>query len=96
MWMGVPVVTLAGRTHSGRVGVSLLSQAGLTEQIANSPDEYVDKAVQLAGDPDRLARLRADLRPRLTGSSLCDGKSLARSVEAAYRGMWEKWCAART
>lgn len=96
MWMGVSVVTLAGRTHSGRVGVSLLSQAGLTEQIANSPDEYVDKAVQLAGDPDRLARLRAELRPRLADSSLCDGESFARSVEAAYRGMWEKWCAART
>jgi predicted O-linked N-acetylglucosamine transferase (SPINDLY family) len=93
LWMGVPVVTLAGQTHASRVGVSLLSQVGLEAFIATTPADYVDIASRLAADPDQLLRLRAELRHRMAASSLCNGIEHARQVEQAYRALWHKWCA---
>jgi predicted O-linked N-acetylglucosamine transferase (SPINDLY family) len=92
LWMGVPVVTLAGVMSYSRFGLSLLSTLGLDELVAKTPDAYVEKAAALAGDPDRLAVLRAQLRPRMAASTLCDAKSFARGVEQAYRLMWRRWC----
>ncbi|HMD53205.1 MAG TPA: tetratricopeptide repeat protein, partial [Phycisphaerae bacterium] len=92
LWMGVPVIALAGQMHMSRVGVSLLSNLGLHEWIAQTPQEYVDIAVQSAGDLPRLAELRRTLRSRMQASPLMDAISLARNVEAAYRDMWRKWC----
>jgi len=89
LWMGVPVITLAGRTHAGRVGVSLLSRTGLSEFIAGDVDDYIEMAAQLAGDRERLERLRNKLRGQVAASSLCDAESFARNVEASYRTMWE-------
>jgi protein O-GlcNAc transferase len=92
LWMGVPVVTLAGQCHASRVGVSLLSNAGLTETIASDPDHYVRIAVSLASDLPRLADLCATLRERLRQSPLMDSSRFARDVETAYRLMWTEWC----
>jgi predicted O-linked N-acetylglucosamine transferase (SPINDLY family)/glycosyltransferase involved in cell wall biosynthesis len=92
MWMGVPVITLAGRAHVSRVGVSLLMQMGLPEMIAETPDGYVRKAAKLAADLPALADLRTNLRPRLSASPLMDGPGFARNVETAYRQMWHTWC----
>ncbi len=94
LWMGVPVVTLAGQTHASRVGVSLLSQMGLEAFIATSPADYVDIASRLATDRDQLLRMRTELRHRMAASSLCNGKEQARQIEQAYRTLWHKWCAA--
>ncbi len=90
--MGVPVITLSGYNHASRVGASLLSQAGLQEFIAYSEDEYVAKAVALAGNPAQLAALHGSLRERLLASSLCDGPGFVRKYEFALRGMWLNWC----
>ena len=95
LWMGVPVVTLAGQTHASRVGVSLLTNAGIPELIASDRDEYLHLAVQLAADATRLADLRATLRARLASSPLMDAPRFAHNVEAAYREMWRQWCAGR-
>ncbi len=92
LWMGVPVVTLAGRTAVGRGGVSLLSNIDLPELIARTPEEYVKIAVELASDPPRLAFLRATLRDRMRASPLMDAPRFARDVEAAFRQMWQTWC----
>ena len=92
LWMGVPVLTLAGHAHAGRVGVSLLSQVGLTEFVAETQEQYLDKAILLAGDREKLRRLRVDLRIRMAASSLCDAASIAKRVESAYRTMWRRWC----
>lgn len=92
IWMGVPVVTLTGKVHAARVGYSLLSRAGLPDYIADSVDQYIRIAVDLAGDIGRLAELRKDLRTRLEGSGLCNGKVLAHDAEEAYRAMWRSWC----
>jgi len=85
-------VVLAGDRHAGRVGVSLLSQAGLKEWITTSEEDYIQRAVELAEDLESLARLRSGLRERVRTSSLCDGKLLASQVEQAFRDMWKKWC----
>jgi predicted O-linked N-acetylglucosamine transferase (SPINDLY family) len=93
MWMGVPVITLAGQTHVSRVGVSLLSNMGLKELIAESPKEYIRIAVELANDIPRLRNLHSTLRRRMEQSPLMDAPKFARNVEAAYRQMWRTWCA---
>ena len=91
-WMGVPVITLAGSMHAGRVGVSLLSQLGLTEFIAGSLQDYVRLATELAADRSRLSRIRKTLRERMAETTLCNGEAFAHKVEDAYRDMWGEWC----
>jgi protein O-GlcNAc transferase len=91
LWMGVPVVTLAGKAHVSRVGVSLLNSAGLGDLIAQDESQYVRTAVALAADGPRRDELRRALRGRMAGSPLMDGPGLAREVEAAYRRMWRQW-----
>jgi len=95
LWMGVPVITLAGDHFVSRMGVSHLNGVGLPELIATSPDEYVAKAVELARDLPRLSTLRAGLRQRMTDSPLCDGASFTRGLENAYRTVWRAWCQAQ-
>jgi protein O-GlcNAc transferase len=94
--MGVPVVTLRGDRHAGRVGASLLTQIGSTDLIADSVEAYVTTAAALAGDPARLADLRHSLRPQIAASSLCDAPGFARKVGEAYRAMWARWCGSET
>ena len=93
LWMGVPVVSLAGGSHVSRVGVSLLANVGLSDLAATSPEEYVSIAVKLAGDLPRLTHLRSTLRERMAASSLMDAPRFARDIEAAFRQMWHRWCA---
>lgn len=92
LWMGVPVITLAGENHAGRVGASLLNAAGFAEWIAETPSEYIAIAAKLTADTGGLENIRAGLRSRLAGSLLCDGKSFATRMESAYRKMWKSWC----
>jgi len=92
LWMGVPVVSLVGRTAVGRGGASILANVGLPELIALTPREYVQIATDLAKDLPRLAELRRTLRPGMEASPLMDAPRFARNIEAAYRQMWRNWC----
>lgn len=92
LWMGVPFVTLAGDRYMARMGASLLEQVGLGEFVARTPDEYVERAIRVARDRDRLGALRATLRARVAASPLIDAQEFVASLEAAYRGMWRAWC----
>jgi predicted O-linked N-acetylglucosamine transferase (SPINDLY family) len=94
LWMGVPVVTLAGQTHVSRVGASLLNAAGFADLVASSEEEYVAKAVDLAGDSERLRVLRQSMRERLRASSLLDAGGFAAALEQAYGEMWDRWVSA--
>jgi predicted O-linked N-acetylglucosamine transferase (SPINDLY family) len=92
LWMGVPVVSLVGKTVVGRAGLSQLTNLGLTELVAYEPGEFVRIARELALDRDRLSELRRTLRQRMEKSPLMDGQRFARNIEAAYRSMWKIWC----
>jgi predicted O-linked N-acetylglucosamine transferase (SPINDLY family) len=92
LWMGVPVLTLAGERFLSRQGVGLLMNAGLTEWIAADADDYVARAILHAGDMQRLAALRDGLRQRVLASPIFDAPRFARHFEIALRGMWQKWC----
>ncbi len=95
LWMGVPVVSRAGTTAVARGGLSQLGNLGLTELVAFTDDEFAGKAIELARDLRRLAGLRAELRARMEASPLMDGARFARSVEQAFRQMWQQWCVER-
>ena len=90
LWMGVPVVSLLGTTGVGRGGASILSNVGMPELLASSPEEYVRIAADLARDTLRLNELRLGLRQRMKRSPLMDERRFARSMESAFREMWRK------
>ena len=92
LWMGVPVLTLAGPTAYSRGGVSILSNVGLNDLIADNIERYSEIAIALAQDQDRLQQLRSTLRQMMTKSPLMNAPQFARDVEAAFRGMWREWC----
>ncbi len=93
LWMGVPVVSLAGQTAVSRAGLSILSNLGAPEWIADAREKYISVASGLARDIPRLAELRRTLRPRMLGSPLMDAAAFTRDVESAFRQMWRQWCA---
>jgi predicted O-linked N-acetylglucosamine transferase (SPINDLY family) len=93
LWMGVPVVTLAGERSAGRSAASILGVLGLEDWVAGSEEQYVRLARERAGEPGRIAELRGQLRARLRASPLMDEAGFARDMEAAIRGMWREWCA---
>jgi len=93
LWMGVPVISLAGDMARSRNGVTLLRAVGLPEFVAEDPDDYVGIAARWAGDPHGLSVLRSGLRDRMATSPLCDAIGFARAVEGAYRDLWIDWLA---
>src|SRR5262245_1003159 len=91
-WMGVPVVTLVGSTVVGRAGLSQLTNLGLRDLVAETPEQYVAVASELARDLDRLGQLRQNLRATMQSSPLMNAQRFARGIEQAYRTMWQRWC----
>ena len=92
LWMGVPVITIAGNRHAARVGVSLLNAVGLPECIANSREEFSEIASRLASDRGRLSELRMNLRGMMSASPLVDGKNWAHRFFVAIREAWRLRC----
>jgi len=88
LWMGVPVVTLAGDRHAARVGVSLLQHLGLDDLVASSTDQYVDIASSLAFDAARRHALRRSLRATMRNTALTQVAGFVRQLESAYRAAW--------
>lgn len=92
LWMGVPVVTLNGDRHAGRVGTSLLTTLGLEQLVATDVAQYIAIATRLAGDIELRRQWRTALPELMQKSPLCDGPAFARKLETAYRSMWTSWC----
>ncbi len=92
LWMGAPVITFPGLRSWSRSAASILTTLGLTDCIADSQEDYVRQAVQLAGNPARIAELRKSLRSRMIASPLMDKRRFARDMENAFRKMWKAWC----
>jgi predicted O-linked N-acetylglucosamine transferase (SPINDLY family) len=89
LWMGVPVITLAGTRHAARTGVSLLTNCGLASLVAENCEDYLSIARELAGDAGKLRELRRGLRERMQGSPLMDAAGITRELEAALVGIAE-------
>jgi len=92
MWMGVPVVSLAGEHHASRVGLSILTRVGLEFFAASTPTEFVARTTAFAQNPEALVDIRFSMRRRMEASALCNVNAFAQSVETAYRKMWRRWC----
>lgn len=92
LWMGVPVIALAGKTHVSRVGASLLSNVGLPELIASTTEDYIETAVNLAHNMSKLQYLRENLRELMSRSPLTDIKRFIINLEDCYRSIWKQWC----
>lgn len=95
LWMGVPVISLAGSMSVSRQGVRFLRTVGLDGLLAETLDDFVQIARELADDPARLADIRSSLRERMIHSPLMDSYRLTRNLESAYRDVWKKWQATR-
>jgi protein O-GlcNAc transferase len=96
LWVGTPLVALRGDRGIARSSASILHTLGALELIADTTEGYVELNVRLALDPGRRAALRGELRPRLMRSALMNVTAFVADLEAAYRGMWTRWCASQT
>ena len=83
LWMGLPVITLAGRFGFARTGASILGAVGLSDLVAQNDEAYLQCAARLAGDPAALGAIRSGLRARMLASPLLDAPGFARAFEAA-------------
>jgi predicted O-linked N-acetylglucosamine transferase (SPINDLY family) len=93
LWMGVPVITLAGPSPIHRSATSMMTAVGHPEFVANSQKEYIEIAKKWAADIEGLALLRSRLRDEMKASPLMDGAVVAKDLERALREVWRSWCA---
>lgn len=91
LWMGVPMITLAGDRMGSRMTASMLNAIGHSEWIAHSEAEYIEKVVTLARDTQQRKTLRFNQRKKMAASPLCDAHNLASCLEIAYMTMFEHW-----
>ena len=96
LWMGIPVVTLAGVLVAGRQTAAMLENLGLSDLIAVDTESYIERAVALAIDSATLERLRTSLRRTFAASPLCDHEKFTRVLEAAYLDLWRQSAAQPT
>jgi len=90
LWMGVPVITMAGELPISRQSKSFLDCVELQDLVTYTPEQYISCAVRLAADSERLSEMRRTLRDRLLTSSLCDAKSYSSAVEALFFQIWRQ------
>ncbi len=93
LWMGVPVVTLAGDRSVSRVGAAIMSTAGLPQFVVEDEDSYVECAVQTVHELEKLDALRQGLRAHILSRQVSDPVAVTREIETAFRAMWQRWCA---
>ena len=89
LWVGVPIISLAGRPPLGRIGESVMSNLGLADWIAYDEESYVNNAVKFASNLAELAKVRIEIRETMIKSALMDEKGFAIGVEKAYLYMWK-------
>ena len=92
LYMGVPVITLKGKTHGSRYGATILAAAGLQQLVADSMEAYIAKAAGLAEDAAMLGELHRELPDRVRCSRLMDAKEYMQELEQEYRRIWRLYC----
>ncbi len=93
LWQGLPIVVLEGKSHVSRVGVCLNKALDLEELIGRDTEHYIQIAVDLAADTERVREIRKSMRQRIAQSLLCDQPAFARHFEALLRNAWQAFCA---
>ncbi|MEE2699669.1 MAG: tetratricopeptide repeat protein [Pseudomonadota bacterium] len=91
LFMGVPVISLVGKTFISRAAGSILSNIGQNNLAVNTPDDYIKVALKLAGNLPRLVSLRKNLRNNILASPICNAVDYTMSIEKAYQMMWQKY-----
>jgi len=91
LWMGVPVITLEGQAHVSRASVSILNSIGLQDCIAKTPEDYIDKAIQMGRDLSFLSMIRQRLRSIVRSSALCQLPNYVYDLEQKYQWMWNAY-----
>jgi predicted O-linked N-acetylglucosamine transferase (SPINDLY family) len=92
LWMGVPVITIRGDRFVARVGASLLTNVGLEHLIGEDPQQYIDRAVSLAEQPERLADMRRNMRANLASTIVYDPRTFTQGLEDKYTEIFREWC----
>lgn len=93
LWMGVPVITLAGERMISRQTAAMLHRVGLDSFVAENPARYLEIAVRSAKERDRLAEIRAGLRAAVQTSALGNASFFTQSFADCLRTIWRRWCA---
>jgi predicted O-linked N-acetylglucosamine transferase (SPINDLY family) len=91
LWMGVPVITLAGDHTSSRSGIAILSSTGLSQFIASNEEEYLQLSMRFAQDLPGLNRIRQSLREQANATTRTPS-NITRHLEDVYRNIWRQWC----
>jgi predicted O-linked N-acetylglucosamine transferase (SPINDLY family) len=91
LWAGLPVLTLVGESFAARVAASLLNAMDLPELITHTQEQYEEKAIELANNPDMLRQLKEKIAHNRLRSPLFKGQLLTRHIEAAYENMLERY-----
>lgn len=92
LWMGVPLVSMVGKTYRERLSTTILFNGGFTEFLVETTDAYVAKAVALAADVPALALRRTQQRQRMQQSVLMDEQRYVKLFAQALRMVWRDWC----
>jgi protein O-GlcNAc transferase len=93
IWMGVPTLSLYGKTAAGRSGAAILGNAGLEAFVAQDAADFVQKGLSWADRLTELSALRAGLREGFANSAGGQPQLIAASLARALRIMWQRWCA---
>lgn len=92
LWMGVPTLTMTTPTLPGRVGATIMLQAGLAEFVAIDEDDFIEKGIALAGNSEHLNSIRRQARARISNSAMGQPALIAAGLDHALRNMWQRWC----
>ncbi|MCR5439578.1 MAG: UDP-N-acetylglucosamine-peptide N-acetylglucosaminyltransferase [Selenomonas sp.] len=88
---GLPVISRYGKRHGTRFSYSLLANVGLDDLAAANDEEYVEKAVALANNKERIKAIHENLPRIMMKSPIMDVKGYVRQIETVYEQVWQKW-----
>ncbi len=92
LWMGIPLVTKVGQQWSSRNSYTLMVNAGISEGIAWSDEEYIDWGIKLGKDEQLRRKVIAKLDESRQNSPIWNARQFTKNVENAYRQMWQIYC----
>lgn len=90
LWMGVPVIALAGENFCGRMGTSIMHHLGMQEWVAENREGYIETAVRMVSDREKLLKTKSQLRDRMKASPLCDVEGFAEELDGIFRQIWQR------